>query len=96
MAAVKRACRAPRTAEQALDSRDGAACFSSERDPQDSVSVQEERDLGSGEHCKLSSSVNKLSISRSKKTLFYTASGGWRGLGNSALPRLYAVNIVRY
>lgn len=47
--------------------------FSSERDPQDSVSVQEESNLGSGEHC-LSSSVNKLSISRSRRTLFHTVS----------------------
>lgn len=60
-------------------------CFSSERDPQDSVSVQEEWDLGSGEHCDLSSSVNKLSISRSKKTLFHTARRGYDG---SALPGL--------
>lgn len=45
--------------------------FSSEQDPQDSVSVQEECNLGSGEHYYLSGSVNKLSISRSKKILLF-------------------------
>lgn len=63
----------------ALDSRDGTT-FSSERDPQDSASVQEECNLGSGEHYYPSSSVNKLSISRSEKTLFHTASRDCRQL----------------
>lgn len=64
--------------------------LSSEPDPQDSVSVQEECNLGSGEHYYLSSSVNKLSISRSKKTLFHTASGD---LDRSVLPGLTLWNV---
>lgn len=81
MAAVKRASQLLGIPEQALDSRDGTTF--SLRHPQDSVSVQEECNLGSGEHYYLSSSVNKLSISKSIKTLFHTAS---RDLDSAVLP----------
>lgn len=65
VAAVKRACRLLGLRSSGLQT--WYYC-SSERDPQDSVSVREECNLGSGERCYLSTSVNKLSVSKSQKT----------------------------